>query len=487
MKNFTPLKSSVIAASVFFLSLIPNQIQAQTLDAFLSYLGSLSGTSAKDIAVDSFWAQLPAVPWIDGDTAHFLYKGSATSMDVAGDFNGWNPSGSSLTQAFGTSLWYRSIVFESDARLDYKLVRNGSEWILDPANPNMVSGGFGPNSELAMPDYVQPWEIETRPGVPAGTVLTGSIASAETSKTYSLQIYLPPGYDESRPEGYPVAYFQDGHEYVGLASAATIFDNLIDSGLIEPVIGVFVRPTDRNNEYAGTIRYNYADFFGRELVPYIDATYHTVPNLLRRAVIGASFGGNISAIITMEYPDLFANCGLHSGAFWPNGYDTYNDWIALTPSTELRVAAAWGSYEGSLPGNMYDFIDVLEADATEHIWEERHEGHSWGLWRSTLDDMLILFFPPEGRPVGFAAAPVELPISVFPNPAFDQVWIQTNELASSKTWMLMDAQGRILQTGLIPAGNSNVAIPLHNLPAGMYLVQLQSEQASAQRLISVIR
>ncbi len=456
---------------------------AQTLDAFLSHLAALPNPTARETAIDSFWAQLPAVPWIDGDTAHFLYRGAATSMAVAGDFNGWNPAGSNLAQASASTLWHRSIVFEPEARLDYKLVRNGSEWILDPANPNTVSGGFGPNSELAMPEYIQPWEIETYPGVPAGTVTTMTLASTETGKTYSLQLYLPPGYDDERAEGYPVAYFQDGHEYVALASAANIFDNLLDSGLIEPVIGVFVRPTNRNDEYAGSLRNAYADFFGLELIPYIDETYHTVSSPLRRAVIGASFGGNISAIITLAYPELFNNCGLHSGAFWPNAYDTYNDWLASTPSPDLRVAAAWGTYEGSLVGNMNDFVDVLADDGTEHIWEERPEGHSWGLWRSTLDDMLILFFPPEGRPVGIGNQSLPEAIALFPNPASKRVWVSTQD-GQEATLQLIDAGGRVMQRVATTPGSSSTELNLNGLAPGLYQVLQQSAAgASVGRLV----
>ena len=54
-------------------------------------------------------------------------------------------------------FFYKELSFESTARLDYKFVV-GSSWILDPRNPNKVKGGFGDNSELAMPQFVQPSE-----------------------------------------------------------------------------------------------------------------------------------------------------------------------------------------------------------------------------------------------------------------------------------------------------------------------------------------
>ncbi len=460
--------------ALMFLTAHSPAVRAQTLNQFLDHISGLPGSAERDAAVDSFWAQLPSVPWTTGDTAHFLYRGAASSLALAGDFNGWNPSGTPLSQASGTSLWYRSMVFESDARLDYKLVRNGSEWILDPANPATVPGGFGPNSELSMPGYVQPWEIQAIPGVPAGSIGTASLPSTETGRTYSLQIYTPPGYDPERSTGYPVAYFQDGHEYVGLASAGRVLDNLIDSGLIEPLIGVFVRPTDRNNEYAGGLRFSYARFFAEELVPWVDAQYNTSANYLHRAVIGPSFGGNISAIITLEHPEVFGLCGLHSGAFWPNSFDTYNRWLASTPDSQLKVAAIWGSYEGSLPANMHQFTDALEEDNTEHIASERHEGHSWGLWRSTLDEFLIFFFPPGAfPPSGLNALSKQDTLICRPNPASHQIILTrpaSMQPDSGQLIRVWDAAGQLVLEHHVEAGQAKVQLDMGQHRAGTYLL-----------------
>ena len=43
-------------------------------------------------------------------------------------------------------------------------------WILNPLNPRQVSGGFGQNSELAMPEYTDPPEIEFDPEIPRGAM-----------------------------------------------------------------------------------------------------------------------------------------------------------------------------------------------------------------------------------------------------------------------------------------------------------------------------
>ena len=331
-------------------------------------------------------------PFIETDSlVYFLYHGDASRVQVAGDFTGWSPSGRSFTQLRDTKLWYRKETFESNARLDYKLVISGSNWILDPKNPNRIGGGFGQNSELAMPDYNHPEEIESRDDIEKGSVAQIQLFSEATGKTYDVHIYLPASYDETLE--YPAAYFQDGSDYLNLASSKNVFDNLVADGKIVPTIGVFVVPNDRNIEYAFDDRFKYTDFFVNELVPYIDSNYSTKATADSRAVIGDSYGGNISAIIAFQNPDVFGNCGIHSGAFQPNNFHT-NGIVMDGVKKDIKVASIWGTYEGSsLPPNMRKVKDYLIETGYDVVWKELPEGHSWGLWRATTDDMLEFFFP----------------------------------------------------------------------------------------------
>jgi enterochelin esterase-like enzyme len=368
-------------------------IELTSFSELLAYADDLDSAELANL-VTAYLDTLSKVPSIENGTdAYFLYVGSASSVAVAGDFNGWNPSGSSFSQFEDFDLWYKKISFESNARVDYKLVLNGSNWILDPKNPNRIAGGFGANSELAMPAYFQPLEIEKRNGIETGTVSQLSLASTNTGKTYTIHVYTPSGYNEDSQ--YPVAYFQDGAEYLSLASTANVFDNLIADAEIEPLIGVFVVPTDRNVEYAFEDRFKYTDFFVQELVPYIDSNYGTEALANRRAVIGDSYGGNISAIIAFSNPEVFGNCGIHSGAFQPNDFHT-NGIVMDGVKKDIKVVSIWGTYEGSsLPPNMRKVRDYLIEKEYEVIWKELPEGHSWGLWRATQDDMLEFFFPKE--------------------------------------------------------------------------------------------
>jgi enterochelin esterase family protein len=162
---------------------------------FINHVNSLTDSSSKAAAVDSFmiYARIVGIPFIEEDEANFIYVGNVSAVSAAGDFNSWNPNADVLIKLAGTRFWYLTKTFELNARLDYKLIRNGNDWILDPENPNTCAGGFGPNSELAMPEYVQPWEINYYSGIQHGTVAIKNLFSTNTNSNYQKKIYLPPG------------------------------------------------------------------------------------------------------------------------------------------------------------------------------------------------------------------------------------------------------------------------------------------------------
>jgi len=384
------MKKIIFVLVFLFTSLLP--AQSQFLQ-FINHVNSLGDPIAKQAAVDSFmiYARTVGIPFIEDSTANFIYLGNPSSVCVPGDFNGWSISAWPMTPLVQTNFWYRSENFEMDARLDYKFVLNGSNWILDPENPHTCEGGFGPNSELSMPSYIQPWEINYNPAISHGTVVNKVLHSNIVGSNYQLSIYLPPGYDTLSSQTYPAVYFQDGSEYITLGKAVNVLDNLLDSNKIQPVIGVFVKPNNRNEEYAGSLRNQYRLFFVNELVPYIDANYKTKIDPKERLVLGDSYGGNISALISYNHPEVFGLCGLHSAAFQPNGYEAYS-LIVNGPVKDIKWSSIWGTYEG-LYSNMRMFRDYLISASYEIDWLERPEGHSWGLWRATIDRMLEYFYP----------------------------------------------------------------------------------------------
>lgn len=459
---------------------------------FLSHVNSLTDSNQKIAAVDSFmnYARSVGIPFIEDSTANFLYLGNNSSVTVAGDFNDWNTSSWALSRLYQTNLWYRSVIFEMDARLDYKFVINNSNWILDPENPHICPGGFGPNSELAMPLYIQPWEINYNASIEHGSLQYKTLFSSNVGSNYQITIYLPPDYDTLSQTKYPVVYFQDGSEYISLGRAVNVIDNLIDSFKIEPLIAVFVTPNNRNDEYAGNKRNQYQLFFVNELVPYIDNNYKTLTVPDKRLVMGDSFGGNISALISYNYPEVFGLCGLHSGAFWPNNYEAFN-LIVNGPVKNIKWSLIWGTYE-SLFINMRTFRDFLISNQYEIEWLERPEGHSWGLWRASTDRILNFFFPGNSSDIGQSDDLIINKYKLFqnyPNPFNPVTNIQYSigerHFVTLKIYDILGKEVATLVNEEKQSGNYQISFQAPDISSGIYYYQLRAGEyiASKQMLL----
>jgi enterochelin esterase-like enzyme len=443
--------------------------------SFLNQVMPISSSQTRMALTDSFmtFAATRGFPFIDNDSAVFLYRGGSGSVSVAGDFNNWNFT--PMINLAGTNLFFYQAKFEMDARLDYKFVLPGNNYILDPLNPHLCYGGFGPNSELAMPYYVQPWDINYNPNIQHGSIVALNIFSINVSTNYQVSVYLPPGYNNSVK--YPAVYFQDGAEYITLGSAVNVLDNLIDSAKIEKVIGIFVTPNDRNNEYAGTTRNQYRLFFVNELVPFIDSLYSTYVDPAKRLVLGDSYGGNISALISYNHPDVFGNCGLHSPAFQPNNNEAYN-LITNNSKKNIRFSAIWGTYMDPYQ-SLQSFRDILISRGYSYDWKEVHEGHSWGQWRANIKTVLQYIFPKDV--VGVKDKSINKPFSFllsqnYPNPFNPTTNIEfTLEKAEPVKLIIYNSLGQIvvsLMSEVKEAGVHNIMFKASDLPSGVYYYRL---------------
>ena len=351
--------------------------------------------SAKQTLVDSFlvWANnQTGIPYKEDSTAYFLYThDQSVDVAVAGDFNGWSPSNSSFSHLYQTNLYYRAEHFEMDARLDYKLVIDGNNWILDPRNPHHVSGGYGPNSELAMPAYVQPPEIQEYE-IPHGTLESFLWTDTTQGRSRNVKVYLPPDY-AGNVDSFRTIYFHDGSEYLDLGFAENVLNYLIYQEAIPPVIGVFVNPTNRMTEYA--YDYDFMAMFVNELVPYIDGSYRTLTRAEDRAIAGVSLGGLTSLLFSISHPDIFGNCGAYSPAIWGE----YGDVIDLYHQAEnvlpLKIYIDGGTYEPSIHAPAEQLAQYLMENGWDTVWHSWHEGHSWGAWRAHLDECLTYFWSLE--------------------------------------------------------------------------------------------
>lgn len=343
-------------------------------------------------------------------TVVLLYQGNDRDIVLNGDMTYWADF-IPMENIPGTDLYYKRLVLEPDARLEYGLsiTKDGFPFP-DPLNPYKVLNGFGPFSELAMPKYerhplFEPFIYGKKSDLKR--VIKHNHKSEILGYSHDIFVYLPPDY--STDQAYPALYLQDGQDYIEFAHVPTVLDGLINTGKIQPIIAVFVQPPNRfkpempnrTTEYG--LNDDYVRFFCDELVPFIDKSYATIQLPDKRLVAGDSYGGLISVAIGFKRPDVFAKAYGQSGY-----YSCFNDQLIREIDTlEKRNVRFWvdvGTYErvvggDFLPKQETDFLEaarrlktVLEEKRYDLVYKEYHEGHIWGNWRCHLIDALEYYF-----------------------------------------------------------------------------------------------
>lgn len=82
-------------------------------------------------------------PRVQNGHVRFVYHDdSATSVAVAGDFNGWDGMAAALRQD-SSGLWLGEVKTPPAGRYQYKFVVNEQRWIEDPSNGMKVADGYG--------------------------------------------------------------------------------------------------------------------------------------------------------------------------------------------------------------------------------------------------------------------------------------------------------------------------------------------------------
>jgi len=81
---------------------------------------------------------------VDGGI-HFSYNApEASSVHLAGEFNGWDPTGIAMSDEDGDGVWEVVHVLQAGRTYEYKYVIDGGvQWREDPLNPNTVDDNHG--------------------------------------------------------------------------------------------------------------------------------------------------------------------------------------------------------------------------------------------------------------------------------------------------------------------------------------------------------
>lgn len=402
----TILRSALVFALIIGLAALPALAQPDltfdTLSEFNRYLEQIHSAETPEDAnalVEAMWdtllsrEQIPLV--FPGGEVVFMYRGQAETVDWRGDASGWQSEPHLVGARVGLSdLWVMQTVIPRNARIEYKIVLNGDIWMLDPANPHVVASGFGPNSEIRMPDFTSTLVTDALPDVARGTVSEPFlIESEQMGYTLSYWVYTPVGYETL--DNLTTFYVLDGNDYVAEMKGRMphALDNLIADARIEPVVVVFINARDpyhpennrRETEYLENDAY--ANFVADELVPAIEAAYRVNPSIDARVIVGTSYSGLGAAYITAFRYDTFRRAALFSPAFWAS------EKLDLLPLDRLGGGDIFMSSGGPTwdVGDLTETAGGMRALGFNVLYITTPEGHSWETWRALLDEMLEFF------------------------------------------------------------------------------------------------
>lgn len=141
--------------------------------------------------------------------------------------------------------------------------------------------------------------------------------SKSAGEKVSYLIYLPPQYDDSKSDRYPVVYWLHGigGNQTGIPSFCRRLTEAIESEKAPPMIFVFAN---------GMVDSFYCDAINekrpvesmimKDLIPHIDSSYRTIATREARMIEGFSMGGFGAAHLGFKYPDYFSSISIMDGA-----------------------------------------------------------------------------------------------------------------------------------------------------------------------------
>ena len=214
-------------------------------------------------------------------------------------------------------------------------------------------------------------------GIPRGTIRSERIESSVLRgnlpgdpEARDLYLYLPPGYERGS-ERYPVAWCLSGFTGRGrmllndspwMPGIGDRMDVLLADGRAKPMI---LALPDCFTHLGGSQYVNspalgdYEDHVVKELVPFVDSNYRTLPAPEHRGVIGKSSGGYGALRLGMRHPGVFGAVVCHSGDIYFEHCYKRDFAPALRTIRKGGGLAAWLSAFRAAPRKRHADIEAL--------------------------------------------------------------------------------------------------------------------------------
>jgi enterochelin esterase-like enzyme len=374
-------------------------------------------------AVENFVASRrgkgPIIEDLKGDSKNvsvtYLYYGDeyTESVETSGGPHA-AVGGIQMTRFMRTPLFFATESVPKDARYGYDfgvtethfagptdtIQLSEENYTSDPLNPEALRG----HSILTMPAAPPQPYIVRNDSTPQGRLTPTNIKSIALNEDRGLTIYTPPGYEGTKACDLLIVF--DGEYYDGSGTSSiptpTILDNLIAAKKISPTVAVFVNNTShRDRDLTGYAPF--ADFIGKELVPWVRKNYHISPGASHVVAAGSSFGGLSASYSAFRHSEVIGGVLSQSGAYWvTKDWQTSGPW-PLTEDTgdlvkefrkskrlPIRFYMEVGRFDeaGFMLGTNREFRDVLLLKGYPVTYREFDGAHNYIWWRGSLAEGL---------------------------------------------------------------------------------------------------
>lgn len=235
---------------------------------------------------------------------------------------------------------------------------------------------------------------------------TRTFHSAILEENRTINVYLPPSYDEKKDTSYPVIYLLDGSKdedfihVVGIVQLGNFqWINMLPESIVVGICNIdrkrdFTYPTtnakDKEDFPTTGGSAAFISFLEKELHPYVTQTYRVTEE---RTLIGQSLGGLLATEILWTQPSLFSNYIIVSPSYGgmiplPRAH------LAIKTPTKVYVAVGKeGSYMESAG---FSLIGTLKEDRNMNSSFTYFEGqdHS-NILHKAVYEAFVNFYPPK--------------------------------------------------------------------------------------------
>ncbi|CAG1012787.1 Enterochelin esterase [Anaerolineales bacterium] len=331
-------------------------------------------------------------PIIEGNQVTFVWQGKSAPR-LIDDVHGWEEHPQRMKR-IAKELWGYSMELPSDTYLEYTFYEpQTKQRITDPLNTNTVYNGLGSyNHFFSMPEHSPTPLAEFRKKISHGKVTRHVVDTWLLADDGQREVYL---YRPPVKEAVPLLVVYDGADYLERAKLNVIVDNLIHQKQIQPIALAFLQNGGdrRAAEYAcsdATIMWldNVVLPLARKHLKLLDVKTHRGAY----GVMGASFGGLMSAYTGLRMPEIFGKVISQSGVFESEGRDfAVVDLIRTRQSREIKLWMDVGCFDSLLEDNRR-LQPILQENGYNVTYREFSGGHNYTCWQNEVGTALQEMF-----------------------------------------------------------------------------------------------